>query len=89
MTFPPSLHSSDYTIVKTEKRGMVKSYTFGWYRGYFQFGVAVGVKQPGREADHSPTSRADVKNDVELYLHFPTLLNCGYGGKFTFESTLA
>ena len=34
---------------------MVKPYTLGWYRGYFQFGVAVGVKQAGREADHSAT----------------------------------
>jgi hypothetical protein len=28
-----------------------------------------GVKWPGREADHSPPSSADVKDCVELYLH--------------------
>jgi hypothetical protein len=26
---------------------------------------------PGREADHSPPSSAEVKECVELYLHFP------------------
>jgi hypothetical protein len=30
-----------------------------------------GVKRPGREADHSPPSSAEVKEWVELYLHFP------------------
>jgi hypothetical protein len=29
----------------------------------------MGVKQPGREADHSPPSSAEVKECVELYLH--------------------
>jgi hypothetical protein len=29
----------------------------------------VGVKRPGREADHSPPSSAEVKEFVELYLH--------------------
>jgi hypothetical protein len=28
-----------------------------------------GVKQPGREADHSPPSIAEIKECVELYLH--------------------
>jgi hypothetical protein len=28
-----------------------------------------GVKRPGREADHSPPSSAEVKEWVELYLH--------------------
>jgi hypothetical protein len=28
-----------------------------------------GVKRPGREADHSPPSSAEVKECVELYLH--------------------
>jgi len=27
------------------------------------------VKRPGREADHSPPSSAEVKECVELYLH--------------------
>jgi hypothetical protein len=29
------------------------------------------IKQRGREADHSPPSRAEVKECVELYLHSP------------------
>jgi hypothetical protein len=33
-------------------------------RGFFP-----AVKQPGREADHSPTSSAEVKECVVLYLH--------------------
>jgi hypothetical protein len=34
--------------------------------GYF-----LGVKWPGRKADHSPPSSAEVKEWVELYLHSP------------------
>jgi hypothetical protein len=30
-----------------------------------------GVKQPGRDADHSPPPSAEVKECVELYLHSP------------------
>jgi len=30
--------------------------------------ASLGVKWPGREADHSPSS-AEVKNTSELYLH--------------------
>jgi hypothetical protein len=30
---------------------------------------SLGVKQPGREADHSPPSSAEIKECVELYLH--------------------
>jgi hypothetical protein len=33
--------------------------------------LSLGVKQPGREADHSPPSSADVKEWVELCLHYP------------------
>jgi hypothetical protein len=35
------------------------------YQGLFLW----GVKRPGREADHSPLSRAKVKQCVEKYLH--------------------
>jgi hypothetical protein len=35
------------------------------YQGLFPW----GVKRPGREADHSPPSSAEVKECVELYLH--------------------
>jgi hypothetical protein len=31
----------------------------------------LGVKWPGREADHSPPLSAEVKEFVELYLHSP------------------
>jgi hypothetical protein len=34
-------------------------------------GSSLRVKQPGREADNSPPSRAKVKECVELYLHSP------------------
>jgi hypothetical protein len=33
--------------------------------------LSLGVKQPGREADHSPPSSTEVKECVELYLHSP------------------
>jgi hypothetical protein len=33
--------------------------------------LSLGVKRPGREADHSPPSSAKVKEWVELYLHSP------------------
>jgi hypothetical protein len=33
--------------------------------------LSLGVKRPGRGADHSPTSSAEVKEWVELYLHSP------------------
>jgi hypothetical protein len=32
-----------------------------------------GVKRPGRVADHSPPSTAEVKEWVELYLHSPDM----------------
>jgi hypothetical protein len=35
-------------------------------------GSFLGVKRPGREADHSPPSSAEVKECVRLYLHSPT-----------------
>jgi hypothetical protein len=37
--------------------------------------LSQGVKQPGREADHSSPSSAGVKM-VELYLHSPMHLHC-------------
>jgi hypothetical protein len=35
----------------------------------------MGVKRPGREADHSPPSSAEVNKCVELYLHSPIRLH--------------
>jgi hypothetical protein len=32
--------------------------------------LSLGIKRPGREADHSPPSSAEVKEWVELYLYF-------------------
>jgi hypothetical protein len=34
-------------------------------------GSFLGVKRPGLGVDHPPTSRAEVKERVELYLYFP------------------
>jgi hypothetical protein len=33
--------------------------------------LSMGVKRPGREADHSPPSSAEVKEWVEPYIHSP------------------
>jgi hypothetical protein len=33
--------------------------------------LSLGVKRPGREADHSPPSSTEVKEWVELYIHSP------------------
>jgi hypothetical protein len=40
-----------------------------WVRG----ALSLGVKQPGREADHSPPSSAEFKEWVEPYLHLPNM----------------
>jgi hypothetical protein len=37
--------------------------------------LSLRVKRPGREADHSPLSSAEVKECVELYLHSPIRLH--------------
>jgi hypothetical protein len=37
--------------------------------------LSLGVKRPGREADRSPPSSAEVKECVELYLHSPIRLH--------------
>jgi hypothetical protein len=40
--------------------------------------LSLGVNQPGHEADHSHPSSAEVKECVELYLHFCNLPSrCG------------
>jgi hypothetical protein len=33
--------------------------------------LSLGVKRPGRDADHSPPSSAEVKECMELYIHSP------------------
>jgi hypothetical protein len=37
--------------------------------------LSLGVKRAGHEADHSPPSRSEVKECVELYLHSPICLH--------------
>jgi hypothetical protein len=37
--------------------------------------ISLGVKRPGREADHSPPSSAKVKECLELYLDSPIRLH--------------
>jgi hypothetical protein len=37
--------------------------------------LILGVNWPGREADHSPPSSAEVKDCAELYLHSPIRLH--------------
>jgi hypothetical protein len=48
----------------------------------------LGVKRPGREADHSPPSSTEVKERVELYLHpqYASMAWClvKHRNKFTF-----
>jgi hypothetical protein len=51
---------------------------YGAYPASYQWvpeALSVGVKRPGREADHSPPSSAEVKGWVELYLHSPIRLH--------------
>jgi hypothetical protein len=35
--------------------------------------LSLGVERPGREADHSPLSSAEVKERMELYIHSPNM----------------
>jgi hypothetical protein len=53
--------------------------------------LSLGVKRPGRKADHSPPSSAEVKEWVELYLYSPNTpswscaqLKEKHGDNFTF-----
>jgi hypothetical protein len=51
--------------------------------------LSLGVKRPGREADHSPPSSAEVEEWVELYLHSTNTLawsgaQLKYRDNFTF-----
>jgi hypothetical protein len=43
----------------------------GWLSG----AISLEVNRPGREADHSPPSSAEIKDGVELYLHSPKPLH--------------
>jgi hypothetical protein len=46
---------------------------FTYIHGKKEPWLSLGVKRPGREADHSPPSGAEVKDLVELYLHYPNI----------------
>jgi hypothetical protein len=46
-----------------------------------------GVKQPGREADHSSPSSAEIKECVELYLHSPNMPSW-HGAQLSTRTTL-
>jgi hypothetical protein len=37
--------------------------------------LSPGVKRPGREADNSPPTSAEVKKNVDLYIHSPIRLH--------------
>jgi hypothetical protein len=55
--------------------------------------LSLGVKRPGREADHSPPPSADVKEWVELYLHSPSTppwrgAKLNHRDNFTFTFTM-
>jgi hypothetical protein len=52
------------------------------YRGYFP-----GVKRPGREFDHSPSSSVEVKNDCICICTAAVYLNGVGRGTFTFTVT--
>jgi hypothetical protein len=43
-----------------------------------------GKARPGRDADHSPPSSAEVKNEWELYLLSPQVPSWRVAGHFTF-----
>jgi hypothetical protein len=55
-----------FTTASRTARGPTKP-PIQWILG----ALSLGVKLPGREADHSPPSSAEVKECVELYLHSP------------------
>jgi hypothetical protein len=42
--------------------------------GHREF-LSRGLKRPGHETDHSPSSSAEIKERVELYLHSPICLH--------------
>jgi hypothetical protein len=55
----------------TNEKKLALSCPIQWVPG----AVSLGVKRPGREADHSPSSRVKVKECVELNLHYPNTLS--------------
>jgi hypothetical protein len=66
--FPAELGIFLFTTVSRTALGITQP-PIQWVPG----SLSLGVKWPGREADHSPPSSAEVKEYVELYLHFPNM----------------
>jgi hypothetical protein len=67
-----------YTARKSEITNEGPYFFFGlWCRVGFELGTNIsesftrGVKWPGSGFDHPPSSSAEVKEKVELYLHYP------------------
>ena len=56
--------------VQTGPGAYLDSYTMG--TGIFRGGGRGLVKWPGRGADHPPSSNAEVKEKVELYIYSPS-----------------
>ena len=52
-------------LVQTSSGANPTSYIMGT-------GSFPGVKRPGRGVDHPPTSKAEVKERVQIYLHSPS-----------------
>jgi hypothetical protein len=64
--FPAGLGIFLFTTVSRTALGPTQT-PIQWILG----ALSLGVKRPGREADHSPPSSADVKECVNIYLHSP------------------
>ena len=64
--------------VQTGPRAHPASYTMGT-------GSFLGAKRPGRGVDHAPTSSAEVKERLELYLYSPFGLSLLVIGQTLFE----
>ena len=66
------------TPIQTGPEAHLASYTVGT-------GSFPGVKRPGRGDDHPLSSSAEVKERVELYLHFPFTFTVCFRVNFTFN----
>jgi len=57
--------AENFSLHHRVQTGHSASYSMG------NMGSVLGVERPGREADHSPPTSAEVKEGVELYIHSP------------------
>jgi hypothetical protein len=65
--FPAGLGIFLFTTASGTARGPTQP-SIQWVPG----ALSLRVKRPGREANHSPSSSAEVKECVEIYLDFPS-----------------